>query len=452
MKANHGTAIHSTPEDIKLQNREDIIILGGGIAGLSIGYHLTNSGFESFRLYESRGRVGGLARSFTWHGIDCDLAPHRLFSENKPVLDALLELVECNKISRQSKILLGGKYINDPINIFELLKVNFPFRSIKLISSYLRARLSPGRELRSFDDFVENAYGSALNELFFKPYAEKLLGIEAHEIAAAWGTRKLRVSGFKEVIKKNTKLFFDYFYYPKNGGYGAFSQALGRQISDKTQTQYALEKVVYHEAEKGYECFFRDHDGDLVSRKTPVLVSTLPLTKLLECLGHATTLSYRKMRLVYLHINREKVMDEQWVYFIDQAILINRLSEFKNFYPQHSKDKSTVLCAEITSDPDCSVAAVIDELVRTNIINAADILDQKVIDIPNAYPVFDRQYEQTLDEAKSILDSYPNLVLLGRQAEFIHQDIDEIFASAEHLAQTCMSTLESHRKGQTQGG
>ena len=70
--------------------------------------------------------------------------------------------------------------------------------------------------------------------------------------------------------------------------------------------------------------------------------------------------------------------------------------------------------------------------------------DQKIIDIPNAYPIFDRQYEQVLDEAKSILDSYPNLILLGRQAEFIHQDIDEIFASAKQTAAECVTRFGSH--------
>ncbi len=436
--------MHSNSDKQNNGQNTDIIILGGGIAGLSISHHLLNSGLESFKVYESQAQVGGLARSFRWHGIACDLAPHRLFSENKAILQELLDLVECNKISRDSEIVLSGKRISDPINIFELLKVNFPFHSFKLIFSYLRAKLTPDRELQNFDDFVKNSYGDALNDLFFKPYAEKLLGIKSHEIAAAWGTRKLRVSGFRDAIKKDTKLYFNYFYYPKSGGYGAFCQTLGERVEHKTQTQYRLEKINYIKAEKNYECFFRDTDGQLICKKSPTLVSTLPLTILLQALGHSSSLNYRKMRLVYLHVNLEKVMDQQWVYFIDPETVFNRISEFKNFYPQHAQKNTTVLCAEITSNPDCSSDEVVDELVRLDILKAADVLDIKIIDIPNAYPVFDQQYEENLASAKSILDQHPSLILLGRQAEFIHQDIDEIYAAAKDTAKKCVSIFESH--------
>lgn len=424
--------------------REDIIILGGGVAGLSVGYHLYKSNCRSFRVYETQEQIGGLARSFKWHGVSCDLGPHRLFSENKPVLDELLSLVACNKISRRSKIVLDGKWITDPISIIELLKVNLPFRSFKLMASYLRAKLKTKRDFQNFDEFATTNYGHELNELFFKPYAEKLLGIATHQIAAAWGTRKLRVSGFRDVIRKNTKLYFNYFYYPGRGGYGAFSNTLGERIIDKIETQSRVEKITYHKPDKLYACHFRDRSGDVTIRKSPVLVSTLPVTKLLEFFGHSIDLSYRKVRLVYLHVNLAKVMDQQWVYFIDPNIIINRISEFKNFYPQHTQKNTTVLCAEITSDSDCSGEDVVDELARMKILSASDVLDLKIIDIPNAYPVFDTHYEENLASANEVLGQYPGLVLLGRQAEFIHQDIDEIFESAKHAATRCMADIGCH--------
>ncbi|MCP4009400.1 MAG: hypothetical protein GY726_07790 [Proteobacteria bacterium] len=80
-------------------------------------------------------------------------------------------------------------------------------------------------------------------------------------------------------------------------------------------------------------------------------------------------------------------------------------------------------------------------------MNAADILDIKIIDVPNAYPVFDRQYEENLARANKILDQYPKLTMLGRQAEFIHQDIDEIFASAKQAASRCMGDISPRASG-----
>ncbi|MBT8114512.1 MAG: NAD(P)-binding protein [Arenicella sp.] len=423
--------------------RPEVVILGGGIAGLSVGYHLSQSKYGSFRIYEAQDQVGGLARSFNWHDADCDIAPHRLFSQNKALLKTLLSLVECNKIPRRSKIVLDGKWINDPISILELLRVNFPFRSLRLMMSYLTARLSIKRPFGNFDDFAKASYGHELNELFFKPYAEKLLGLESRQIAAAWGKRKLRVSGFRDIIRKNTKLYFKYFYYPKAGGYGAFARALGKPIKHNIETQHSLEKIVYRASEKIYECQFRNRQGDTVTTRSPALVSTLPLSTLLNLLGHSIEFHYRKLRLVYLHVNRDRVMDEQWVYFIDKSNIINRVSEFKNFYPRQSqtKKRSTILCAEITSDPDCSASAVVEELQRMKIIKAVDVLDTKRIDIANAYPIYDTHYERKLAEANEILKQYPDLFLLGRQAEFSHQDIDEIFDSAQQMAARYLKVL-----------
>lgn len=420
-----------------------IIVLGGGIAGLSIGYHLSQSDHNSFRIYEAQQETGGLARSFCWHGADCDIAPHRLFSENRAVLKTLLGLVDCNKIPRRSKILLEGKWINDPISIIELLRVNFPWRSFKLMKSYLIARLSATQAPDNFDDFAKARYGHELNELFFKPYAEKLLGLESHQIAAAWGRRKLRVSGFRDLISKNTKLYFKYFYYPKTGGYGAFASALGNAIKLNIETEHRLSKMIYHSSAKVYECHFSNPCGEAVIIKSPTVVSTLPLSTLLGLLGHPIEFNYRRLRLIYLHVNRDSVMDEQWVYFINKHHVINRLSEFKNFYPQHSLGTvgSTILCAEITADPDCSTSTVVDELIRLKMLEAEDILDTKQIDIANAYPIYDRQYETNMAKANEILKRYPNLFLLGRQAEFSHQDIDEIFDSARKTAARCLQGL-----------
>jgi len=61
----------------KNMNRLDkrIAVLGAGFAGLSAAYHLKKQGFNKVTVVEASSAIGGLARSFDWHGITCDLAP-----------------------------------------------------------------------------------------------------------------------------------------------------------------------------------------------------------------------------------------------------------------------------------------------------------------------------------------------------------------------------------------
>ena len=40
-----------------------IVILGGGLAGLSTAWHLKKAGYDNYHLFEKESRVGGLTRS-----------------------------------------------------------------------------------------------------------------------------------------------------------------------------------------------------------------------------------------------------------------------------------------------------------------------------------------------------------------------------------------------------
>jgi GT2 family glycosyltransferase len=47
-----------------------------------------------------------------------------------------------------------------------------------------------------------------------------------------------------------------------------------------------------------------------------------------------------------------------------------------------------------------------------------------------SYPIYNSQYEKTLDEARHVFGQYKNLYLLGRAAEFRHREVDDNFAAA----------------------
>jgi protoporphyrinogen oxidase len=99
---------------------ERIAILGAGISGLSLGWLLSRQG-RQVTLFEASNQTGGLARTFEWHGLPCDLAPHRLHTNDKRILSEIQRLVPLRKFERRSRILMRGKQIRDPINPLELL-------------------------------------------------------------------------------------------------------------------------------------------------------------------------------------------------------------------------------------------------------------------------------------------------------------------------------------------
>jgi protoporphyrinogen oxidase len=408
-----------------------VAIIGSGISGLSAGYHLhrQNAGFQ---IFEADDHIGGLARSFQWHGIDCDMAPHRLFTQDTALLNELLALVPCRQLQRKSSILVAGKWISDPVNIVEIVTRLHPVQSLKLIVSFISAQIQRRNRGESFSSFVRSIYGTALDELFFRPYAEKLFGIPSTEISRRWGERKVRVSGLRDMVRKNSKLYFDHFFYPQKGGYGAIAGALSRSFDASIRKGHRLKKIEYDGARQKHMCTFQVTDNDVAHWEGDVVISCIPLPALLNTLGHEVDLTYRPSKLVYLHIDRQRVMADHWVYFVDSTYRVNRMAEFKNFAPD-SRTGNTVICAEVTRTEGFSVEGVVAELSDIGLIRPENVLDSKVIHIENAYPIYSISYSEKVDTAGQILKQYPNLFNLGRQAQFQHLDVDEIYAASKKL-------------------
>lgn len=407
--------------------KEKIAILGAGISGLSTAWLLKKRGVD-FQLFEASDQVGGLARSFEWHGVKCDIAPHRLFTNDHTTLQTLLGLVPMNAHKRKSKIFMGNRVIQDPINPIELV-MKFPVKtSFNLVWGYL---FRPNLPENSFESMALNNFGRGLYDFFFQPYTRKLFGVSPREISAAWGRQKLRSSGLTDVLKRNSKTFFKGFYYPNQGGYQAISNAfyhdvgdsvtLNAQVTGLEQINNKICKVKYKVdgREKNFEC-------DRV-------ISTIPSTVLGGMLGHEVKLRFKPVQIVYLNINKPRVMPYHWIYFGDGDVVINRLAEFKNFSDDHSAKNNTVLCAEVTVDTNKPVDKVLEALEKYKLVDRSDVLDSLTVPIKCGYPVYEKGYEAVRENAIKFFDDFVNLHLVGRNAEFRHIDIDEDFASANCL-------------------
>jgi GT2 family glycosyltransferase/protoporphyrinogen oxidase len=402
-----------------------VAILGAGVAGLSTGWLLQQHGID-FVILEKQSYIGGLARSFEWHGFNCDFAAHRLFTTNEAVLQQLLNLVPMGRHVRRSRIFLRDHWMRDPLDVIELganLSVN---EKAKVVWSYLTRPKRWADD--NFQNFVIRRYGKSLYGYFFKPYTEKLFGIPGDEISVLWAQQKVRLANPLDNLRENTKTKFQYFYYPIRGGYGAIVNRLNDEIHshvqlDTTVTGFEksnnlLSRVIYQQ------------NGIEQSIDVDAVVSTLPMSLSARLLGNTLKLQFQKVEAVYLWVNKPLLSDLHWIYFIDDSISINRMVEFKNMSRVDTDPDTTVVCAEVTQQHENVIGKVILDLERAGLLKQSEVLDSMVVRENFAYPVYNRDYEKVLSSAQAFFGQFENLYLVGRSAEFRHREADDNFEAA----------------------
>ena len=323
---------------------------------------------------------------------------------------------------------MGGRVIRDPINPLELVMKFPPATGIRLVWGFL---FRPTLPEDSFESMALNTFGRGLYDFFFQPYTRKLFGVSPREISPEWGRQKLRASGLMDALKRNSKTFFRGFYYPTRGGYQAISDAFCESTRDSVTlnaTVTGLDRAGGRVSAVRYQLDGREHVF-----ACDRVISTIPSTILGEMLGHEVKLRFKPIQIVYLNINRPRVMPYHWIYFGDGDVVINRLAEFKNFSNDHTAQDNTVLCAEVTVDTDSPVEDVLRVLESYGLIDRKEVVDTLVLPIRCGYPIYDRGYEAVRHDALAFFSKFENLHLVGRNAEFRHIDADEDFASANHL-------------------
>lgn len=425
---------------------KDVVILGGGITGLSTGWKLSESGV-SVRVIEKEKVVGGLSSSFVKHGFILDYGPHKFYTRLPHILNSIKELLG-NKllcIEKKSSIRINKKYIKYPFRITELfLKIN-PIFAFKCGLSYFHTYVSnlfTKQNINTYEDFVISRFGTEIYNFIFKPYATKVWG-NPTLLSSELAKTRIVVPNLLEVVKsifiptKRRELSASVFYYPKNG-IQELSDAMAERI--RTNGSCELETSVCSINIKDNRPVLievKKHNNKKIIPK--FVVSTIPIEQLVtilkplppeSVLQASEKLTYRSLVLYYFILKKERILADNWIFFPEKEFIFNRVSEQKGFSKFCCPENKTVICAEVTYDERNGIdkekikERVIADLGKAGLVQENSIETSFSICLPNVYPTYDLNFEKNLKIILDYLNEINDFITNGRRGLFNYNNMD----------------------------
>jgi protoporphyrinogen oxidase len=425
-------------------NRDNhLTILGAGIAGLSAGYYAKKAGFP-FTILESSNDIGGNCRTIKHEGFSFDTGAHRFHDKDPAQTREIKSLLgdEIQEICVPSRIYHKGVFLDFPLSLSNLVReLGFPFL-FKAAFEVLRSRLAPRSREINFEEFAYRAYGKTIAEFFLLGYSQKLWGVPPHRLSPVVSGGRLKGLNLATFLREQlnngnngAKHLDGSFYYPSKG-IQSIPEALGNSCGrDHIRTGSRITRV-FHDARavRAVEVNGRDR------LETDRVISTLPLTTFLGMLDPpppaeiarlAGRLKFRELRLCALFLNKPSVSKCASFYFPDPRFPFSRVYEPKNRSVAMAPRDKTALVAEFPCQRGDAVWKAADAeilemtgsaLIRIGLIREADILDGLVIRLGYAYPVIERQIEETIRPIFRYLGRFENLNFSGRGAcfEYLH--------------------------------
>ncbi len=443
--------------------RDDIVILGGGLTGLSSGCVLTKAG-ANVSVFELDDTVGGLSKTLEKKGFRFDLGGHRFFTRDEEIESFVREIMgqELISVQRSSKIHMRNKYFDYPLKpLNAIFGLGIP-TTIKILSDYISQSATgifQKKAIVSLEDWVVNKFGRTMFNIYFKEYSEKVWGIDCSRICATWVARRIKGLSMAKAVKnslfkftgKDLPTLTDRFLYPPLG-IGRLSARLREEIEKGNHVFTGSTVVsVNHSVLRAESITVENHGG---RRTVPAheIVSTIPITKLVrmlnpspppEILRTAARLRFRDLVVVALMVDRPRLTDQTWIYIPEKKIPFGRIHEPTNWSRAMAPPDKSVLVAEFFSFRNDSVwrmedadlaGLTVDHLARLGFLKAQDVLDTVVVRVPNAYPLFEVGYRKILDELYEYLNRFKNIHVAGRGGMFEYYNMDVAIRSGLETA------------------
>lgn len=436
---------------------KEVIVIGGGPAGLTAAYELLQHGFKPLVL-EASSQVGGISRTEIYKGYRFDIGGHRFFTKVSLVKDLWHKILADDfiQVKRLSRIYYGGKYYDYPLNLLNTLRNLGIVESGLILLSYFKAKIMPIRNEQSFEQWVSNRFGYRLYNTFFKTYTEKVWGISCTELRAEWAAQRIKGLSLPTAVLtalnliSKPKSLIETFDYPRHGPGMLWERCA--ELIEQGGGEVRLNTTVIglqHEQGKVSSVSVKNKAGNTETLTAEQVISSMPVTELIQKLSpepatellHASRqLKYRAFLIVALVIRRKDIFPDQWLYIHDAGYIVGRIQNFKNWSADMVADTDNscigmeYFCNEgdefWNRDDSDLITLAKQEMQKLGFAELSEVEDGVVIRQPKSYPVYDSEYKQYLMPIQKHLAGFSNLQTVGRNGMHRYNNQDHSMLTA----------------------
>lgn len=414
-----------------------LVILGGGIAGISAGFHADKNNIDNI-VYEASSAPGGLTANFEIDGFRFDNAIHMSFTKNEYVRN-IFEKTSHFKHRPDAYCVEKNIWTKHPIqnNLYPLSTKE----KVNLITSFLNR---PTSEPKNYKEWLYFQYGKELSDRYPIPYTKKYWGLDPEKLSLKWVSNRMRKADLSEILsgalekKDENHYYAGEMRYPKKGGYYEFI----RNIAKMTNIQ-CNKKAIKINIPKKIVSF---DDGSVMNYEH--LISSLPLPLICslieDCpknvLKAASTLLWTTVDLISIGFSKKNIPPYLWFYLYDSDSLAARGYSPSMKSPDNAPAGCSSLQFEIYNlsskkrlNPDEIKKNILKKILNMNICSEKDILFTHHKHLPYGNIVFD----QGMEERRQIVLEYladKKIGTCGRFGEWDYFWSDQSFISGMNCA------------------